>query len=306
MATGRIKSERHEKESVNFSMSLNRELIGKRYPSQDYGVTAEAIFRYARAYNEDNPSFLDSKRPEGIIAPPMFGVVVGWLPIMSVMTDTTLGVDLLHLLHSEQDMYFYRTVSPGDIVTSTATILIIEEEAMGESIKIEVLSSTQKSELVQRMLFTAFIRGRGGKEKRRTDRVKEAKDISKAEPLLQVAQTIETDQTYRYAQASGDHNPIHTDEDIAKMAGLPGIVVHGMCTMAFASKVMIDHLCDHDARRLKRLRACFSRPVFPGQTITTAIWQQPDRDGVKVYNYETKNPEGRTVIRDGVAEVAFL
>src|SRR5229473_7948325 len=62
-------------------MGLNRSLIGKQYPPQDYGVTAEAMMRYARAYNEDNPRFFDSTRPGGIIAPPMFGVVMGWLPI---------------------------------------------------------------------------------------------------------------------------------------------------------------------------------------------------------------------------------
>jgi acyl dehydratase len=88
------------------------------------------------------------------------------------------------------------------------------------------------------------------------------------------------------------------------MAGLPGIIVHGLCTMAFTSKVMIDRLGEGDPRRLKRLNARFSRPVFPGQTITTAVWPLPDRDGVRVYAYETENPEGRAVLKDGVAEIA--
>jgi acyl dehydratase len=284
-------------------MGLNRNLIGKQYPPQDYGVTAEAILRYAHAYNEDNPRFVDTDRPEGVIAPPMFGVVMGWLPIMLVMTDTELGADLLRLLHGEQDMYFYRVVAPGDIITSTAKILSIEEKATGGAVVVEVLSTTQQNELVQRMLFTAFIRGRGRRERRLEDAAEESA-VLKGEPLLRVPQTIDTDQTYRYAQASGDHNPIHTDENVAKMAGLPGIIVHGLCTMAFTSKVMIDHLCNGDPRRLKRLRARFARPVFPGQTITTVIWPQPDRDGVKVYAYETENPEGRAVIKDGIAEVA--
>lgn len=282
-------------------MGLNRNLIGKQYPPQDYGVTGEAIRRYARAYNEDNPWFLDAERPGGIIAPPMFGVVMGWLPIMLAMTDADLGVDLLRLLHGEQDMYFYHTVAPGDIITSTAKILTIEEKATGESIVVEVLSTTQKKECVQRMLFTAFIRSRGKREKGLEDSARKA---PVGEPLFRVSQTIDADQTYRYAQASGDHNPIHTDEDVAKLAGLPGVIVHGLCTMAFASKVMIDHLCDGDPRRLKRLRVRFSRPVFPGQTITTAIWSLPDRDGVKVYAYETENPEGRSVLKDGIVEIA--
>jgi acyl dehydratase len=282
-------------------MNMNRDLIGKQYPPQDYGVTVEAILRYARAYNEDNPWFFDMDRPGRIIAPPMFGVVIGWLPIIMVMTDSELGVDLLHLLHREQDMYFYRSVIPGDIVTNVAKILSIEEKTTGESIVVEVNSTTQQGDLVQRMLFTAFIRGRGKRERRVSDAAEESPS---GRPLLQVSQTIDTDQTYRYAQASGDHNPIHTDENVAKMAGLPGIIVHGLCTMAFTSKIMIDHLCDHDPRRLKRLRARFSRPVFPGQIITTAVWSQPDRDGLKVYTYETQNPERKAVIQDGIVELA--
>jgi acyl dehydratase len=281
-------------------MGLNRNLIGKQYDPQDYGVTTEAIRRYAQAYNEDNPRFLDTTRPNGIIAPPMFGVVMGWLPIMLVMTDTELGADLLRLLHGEQDMYFYRAVAPGDIITSTATIVSIEEKTTGESIVVEVSSSTQANEPVQRMLFTAFIRGKGKRERRVESRVEEAPS---GEPLVRIAQTIDADQTYRYAQASGDLNPIHTDESVAKMAGLPGIVVHGLCTMAFTSKVMIDHLCNGDPSCLKRLCVRFSYPVFPGQTITTAIWPRPDHDGRKVYAYETVNPEGRTVIEGGIAEV---
>lgn len=284
-------------------MGLNRHLVGKEYPPQDYGVTAEAILRYARAYNEDNPWFLDLNRPDGLVAPPMFGVVMGWLPIMFVMTDTDLGVDLLRLLHAEQDMYFYRTAVPGDIITSTAKILAIEEKSTGESVIVEVTSSTQQDEMVQRMLFTAFIRGKGKRERRTDD---SGEETLSSEPLLLVSQTIDADQTYRYAQASGDHNPIHTDENVAKMAGLPSIIVHGLCTMAFTSKVMIDHLCRGDPRRLKRLRVRFSRPVFPGQTITTAVWPKPDRDDVKVYVYETVNPEGRAVIKDGIVEVAAV
>lgn len=283
-------------------MGLNRNLIGKEYQPQDYGVTEEAIKRYALAYNDDNPWFFDSEKPEGIVAPPMFGVVMGWLPIMLVMTDTELQIDLLRLLHSEQDMYFYRTVAPGDIITSTAKILAIEEKAVGESLVVEVFSVTQKKEPVQRMLFSAFIRG-GRKKGRDSPVVISRTPVS--EPLCRVSQTIDADQTYRYAQASGDHNPIHTDENVAKMAGLPGIIVHGLCTMAFTSKVVIDNLCDGDPRRLRRLHGRFSRPVFPGQAITTVVWQLPDRDGMKVYAYETENPERRTIIRDGIAETAL-
>jgi acyl dehydratase len=281
-------------------MGLNRSFLGKQYAPQDYGVTAEAVMNYARAYNDDNPWFMDTNRAGSIIAPPMFGVVTGWLSIMTVITDRELGVDVLRLLHVEQDMYFLRPMVPGDILTSVATITAIADEPAGESLAVEVQCTNQRAESVQRMMFTVLIRGRSARD-RKHSRVGEAAPVG--EPLLRVRQKIDDDQTFRYASASGDHNPIHVDENVAKMAGLPGIVVHGLCTMAFTSKVMIDHLCDRDPRRLGRLRARFSRPVFPGQEITTAVWQLSDHDGIKSYVYETYNPEGKDVIREGIVDI---
>ena len=76
--------------------------------------------------------------------------------------------------------------------------------------------------------------------------------------------------------------------------------------MAFTSKVAIDKVCAGDPTRLKRLRVRFSRPVLPGQTITTKFWadNESDRDGRKVFAYETINPDGQPVIKGGIAEVA--
>jgi len=44
--------------------------------------------------------------------------------------------------------------------------------------------------------------------------------------------------------------------------------------------------------------------VFPGQAITTAVWPQPDYESLKVYTYETYNPEGKAVVKEGIVEIA--
>src|SRR3954467_11745877 len=41
-----------------------------------------------------------------------------------------------------------------------------------------------------------------------------------------------------YAEASGDHNPIHQDEEVARSVGLPGVIAHGMFTMALAARAV--------------------------------------------------------------------
>ncbi|MFZ0889133.1 MAG: MaoC/PaaZ C-terminal domain-containing protein [Candidatus Binataceae bacterium] len=282
-------------------MALNEACAGKQYPPVETIVTVEAIQKYARAYNDDNPYFFDANRPGGIVAPPMFGVTVTWQSVLQVAFDPEAGVDPIRLVHGEQDMEFLNPIRPGDAIESTSKIGSIETKSTGETMVIELNARNQRHEHVQKALFTIFMRGTGGKAPSAEAR---AAEPARGEPIVTVSQTIDKDQTYRYAEASGDRNPIHVDPNVAKMAGLPGIIVHGLCTMAFTSKVMIDKLCGGDPTRLKRLRVRFSRPVLPGQTIATKVWPEGERGGRKLYAYETYNPDGQAVIRGGIAEVA--
>jgi acyl dehydratase len=283
-------------------MPLNKEFIGREYPPLNATVTLEALQKYARAYNDDNSRYFDASAPGGIVAPPMFGVAVTWMSVVGAVGDPELGADLLRLLHAEQDMEFLAPLRPGDEITTVAKVASIEARPGGEAMALELSSHNKAGAPVLRTLFGIFIRAarRDRSAAGRTER-----PVSPSgDPILTVEQTIDLDQTFRYAEASGDRNPIHADETVAKMAGLPGIVVHGLCTMAFSSRVMIDGLCSGNPERLKRLRVQFSRPVFPGQSIVTKVWSDGERAGRSTYVFETYNPEGMAVIRGGIAEVA--
>jgi acyl dehydratase len=285
-------------------MPLNKACVGRTYPTITTAVTLDAIQEYALAYNDDNPAFFDASRAGGIVAPPMFGVVVIWEEVMKAVMDPDVHADLLRLVHGEQDMEFFEPIRPGDAIGASAKIISIETKATGETMTVELNAANQKNHPVQKTLFSVFIRGGRNREAGAAEpRVAEPE---RGAPLFTVAQTIDSDQTYRYAEASGDRNPIHVDENIAKMAGLPGIIVHGLCTMAFTSKVAIDKLCAGDPTRLRRLRVRFSRPVRPGQTITTRVWVDGDGEpgDRKVFAFETYNAEGQAVIKGGIAEVA--
>ena len=85
--------------------------------------------------------------------------------------------------------------------------------------------------------MTTFVRGAQGVEDVGDEAPPHRFDESlrEREPDAEVAQTFDADQTYRYAEASGDPMQIHLDEEFAKAVGLPGIIIHGLCTMAFTS-----------------------------------------------------------------------
>ncbi len=62
-----------------------------------------------------------------------------------------------------------------------------------------------------------------------------------------------------YAAASGDDNPIHQDEDVARAVGLPGVIAHGMVTLALAARAV--EAWAGGPGRVRELGAKFTRPV---------------------------------------------
>ena len=92
----------------------------------------------------------------------------------------------------------------------------------------------------------------------------------------------------RYAAASGDDFAIHLDDEFAQKVGLPGRIVHGLCTMAFAGRAVLEAAGVDDPHAVKRLAVRFSAPLFPGESVTTRVWRA---DGG--YGFESLNGAAR-------------
>jgi len=283
-------------------MPLNKACIGKQYPPLRSVVTVEAIQKFARAYNHLNPLFFDESKAGGIVAPPMFGVT--WvIPSTErvVDHDEELQVDTLHLVHGEQEIEFVRLVSPGEIIATTAAIKSIETKATGEVLAVESTSRDHNGDLVQRAVFSAFIRSGGSGRASQNSRPPEP---GHPEPPLFTHREETTEEMPRhYAEAAKDFHQIHLDPQAAAKAGLPGVILHGLCTLALCSKPFIERLSGGDPRRLRRLQARFVRPVFPGQPIDIAVWSAGERDGRKFYDFEVANPQRQVVISNGITEL---
>jgi acyl dehydratase len=127
--------------------------------------------------------------------------------------------------------------------------------------------------------------------------------VGQSLPALQKPVTVE--QINRYADASGDHNPIHVDDTFARAAGLPGVIAHGMLTMAFADQVVTDWLGNR--RLLKRLLGRFAGMVLPGDELTcTGNVAAKDEEARRVVIHLTvTNQRGEKVFTKGVAEAEF-
>ena len=75
---------------------------------------------------------------------------------------------------------------------------------------------------------------------------------------------------------SGDPNPLHVDPAIAKAAGFPRPVLHGLATFGICGHAVLKSLCGYDPARLTAVVGRYSAPVFPGETIRTEMWHDAD------------------------------
>jgi len=79
---------------------------------------------------------------------------------------------------------------------------------------------------------------------------------------------ITQEQLNRYADASGDYNPIHHDEEIAHRVGLDGVIAQGMLSMAFLGHFVNQHIADIPGAYVEQLKVRFVNMVHLGDTIT--------------------------------------
>jgi acyl dehydratase len=114
-----------------------------------------------------------------------------------------------------------------------------------------------------------------------------------------LVEDLKRTQIVQYAGASGDYNPLHTDEIFTtKVAGYPSVFAHGMLTMGMTGKMLTDYVGD---ARLTKYGVRFTSQVWPGDTLDATATVKEVKDGLVELDIETKNQDG-VVVLSGYAE----
>ena len=117
-------------------------------------------------------------------------------------------------------------------------------------------------------------------------------DVSQGDELPSLERVITREDVKAYADASGDQNPLHQDDEAARAAGFPGIIAHGMFTLGHLTSCIVAWAGES---ALARVRVQFRAPVFVGEmivaggtvkaldperrTATLDVWVTVERDG---------------------------
>ena len=110
-----------------------------------------------------------------------------------------------------------------------------------------------------------------------------------------LVEDLKRTQIVMYAGASGDYNPVHTDEIFTtKVAGYPSVFAHGMLTMGMTGKMLTNYVGDG---RLTEYGVRFTSQVFPGDTLDATATVTAVGDGIVELEVSTMNQDGVEVLK---------
>lgn len=114
----------------------------------------------------------------------------------------------------------------------------------------------------------------------------------------QLVEDLKRTQIVQYAGASGDYNPVHTDELFTKeVAGYPSVFAHGMLTMGMTGRMLTNYVGDG---RLTKYGVRFTNQVWPGDDLKATATVESVEDGIVNLEVQTTNQDG-TVVLSGYA-----
>lgn len=271
--------------------TAERAPIGMTRDSEEFRTSSHRLAQFARAVDDENPAHLS-----GSVASPVFGHVPAMQSMVEVLGEATGGF----ALHGEHDFVHHAPIVPGLRLYTRSTLIGIHPTKPGTTYVIRSLTEghdgtpfvTQYTTCLVRGPTDATSHGEQPPQRPTTERGETAADRYE----------LSTDQTRRYADAARDYSPYTMDAEAAAKAGFAAPLVHGMCTMAFAARSIVDRACGGDTARLRRFGCRFANPLLlhEGQAVTVHRWSGGDG----FVGFEVTDADGSVVIRNGYAEIA--
>ena len=249
------------------------------FPEIEYTYAAKDSILYALGVGYGHDPMDEAQLPfvyeKHLRVVPTMPVVMGH-PGFWMMNPAT-GIDWVKIVHGEQALRIHRSIPvSGTVVGRTHVKAIVDKgKDKGALVYLERSVVEKSSGAVLATLdHVTFCRGDGGGGKSDPappppPAVPEGTPDAICDlPTLPQAALI-----YRLC---ADPNPLHADPAVAKAAGFPRPILHGLCTYGVAGHAVLKTYCGYDPEKLTALSVRFSSPVFPGETIRTEMWRKND------------------------------
>lgn len=219
-----------------------------------------------------------------LLALPSMACVLGYPGFW--VKDPRSGIDWMKVVHGEQALVLHKPIpAQGSVLGRTKIAAIVDKGSGKGALLVQERRIFEKAsgERLATVTQLSFCRGDGGFSERPGNGPKGGDPAPPAPiPTPERAPDAACDlptlpQAALLYRLSGDPNPLHAEPGVAKAAGFPGPVLHGLATYGVACHALLRTLCDYDPARLKSMTARFSAPVYPGETIRVEMWREGGR-----------------------------
>ena len=224
---------------------------------------------------------------------PLFSVCYEWPATQALRESTGLQRINARLVHAQHDLTIHRpihsSVREEKLYVSGRVVACLQRKP-GTLVVLRFETQDEKGEPVSTTHYGMLYRGvalEGGDRS-----IAKVEDPPRDEKVLQRSGTFSVAATaaHVYTECARIWNPIHTDPEYARAAGLPGIILHGTATLALSVSKILEKL----KIEVKRVRCRFARMVLMPSTLTV----QASRAGDEVL-FETRDAKGQPVIERG-------
>lgn len=274
-------------------MPINPEAVGERGKPVRRAWTSKDALLYAVGVGAGTEELqFTTENTEGVPQRvlPTFAVIIGG---GGIPMDKVGSFDPTLMVHGEQGIELYDEIPPDGEIESVGEVTAIWDKGSAAVLEFESTSTnlaTGKPLLKTRTML--FCRGEGGWGGDRGPSQKVA--FPERDPDCRISYQTREDQALIY-RLSGDRNPLHSDPAFAAKGGFDRPILHGLCTWGFTGRALLHGLCDGDPGRFKSMNSRFSKPVYPGDTLTVSAWVDGD-----AALFRTCNQDGDVVIDQGL------
>lgn len=288
-------------------MELSSRFVGT--PLKDYHteITWRQTMNFAAAVDDHNAYYVDDEREGGIIAPPLFSVAVTWRILERIWEyieakEFPMEV-LMTQVHHTESLEFHRPLRPGDRLTVKGRVAAILPHRAGTRVVMRFDALDEADEPVFTEHIGALMRGvKCSDDGVCPNRLPEGPLLEEsAEPLWESRIPIDPLRPHIYDGCTDIVFPIHTSRAFARQVGLPGNILQGTATLAFAVREIINRESGGDPLTLKSIFCRFTGMVFPGTVIRVQLLGKSGKDKGTNLHFIVLNQEGQKAISGGYA-----
>jgi 3-hydroxyacyl-CoA dehydrogenase/3a,7a,12a-trihydroxy-5b-cholest-24-enoyl-CoA hydratase len=262
-------------EVVNRAIGAELQRSVYRYTERDVALYALGIGAPADPLDQDELKFVYELSSIGFQVFPTFPVVFSYEFNRNVPLGEIAGIKYnpMMVLSGEQYLRILKPLPPSGTVTSTVKVSDIFDKGSGLLMMTDVDSYDENDEHLVTARASLFMRGLGGfgGERGPSNRW----EVPPRAPDVIHEETTRPTQALLYRLA-GDDNPLHADPPMAAIGHYEKPILHGLCTMGFATRAILKRCADNDPSRFDSISVRFSRHVFPGETLVTQIWRETE------------------------------